>query len=259
MSQKPWFEFQEKIKDIFVNLGCDSKTNVTIKGVRTEHDVDVLVKSKFLGQDLTWIVEAKKWNKKITKLHVLALRQIVDDTGVDKGFIISENGFQKGAIAASTNTNVDLLTFDEFARMSEETYHRDILLTYKRRLNLILHKYYSHSKKIRIKYGLRHETHFFTGEFDVFFIISTASRGLNYALRNEYPIPVDTSLREKFGNETATNFYQFVNWLNINLIVVDEKILEAEVEMKANNEFDPALEYIKFDKEFHNNYDFIIR
>lgn len=46
MSKKiDWFEFQEDIKDHFNSLGADAETNVRVQGVRTCHDIDVLVKT----------------------------------------------------------------------------------------------------------------------------------------------------------------------------------------------------------------------
>jgi len=44
--------------------------------------------------------------KKVTKLHVLALREIVADVGADRGILLSEAGFQSGAIEAAKLTNV---------------------------------------------------------------------------------------------------------------------------------------------------------
>lgn len=74
-----WYEFQEKISEHFRSLGTKSETNVKIEGVRTTHDVDVYVQTKFLGQDMQWIVEAKLWKTRVSKSHVLALRAIVED------------------------------------------------------------------------------------------------------------------------------------------------------------------------------------
>lgn len=247
-----WYNFQEKIKNIFINFGCFAETNVTINGVRTSHDIDIIVKSKFLGQNITWILEAKYWKRKISKLHVLALRQIIDDIGVDKGFIISQSGFQKGAIEAAKNSNIELLTFEELEKFSQEVFHRDILKeTYLRRINYILNRYYSHSKKNRIKYSLRQEPTVFTGKFDVYFIIFTAVSTLKQAINNEYPIPLNTLLSEQYGSNIAENFYQYINWLNINLIIVEEKILLAETEMKTNNDFSPDVEFVDIENNVH--------
>ena len=84
-----WNDYQEEVAAFFRSLGLEAQTNVTLKGVRTKHDVDVLVKSHHAGFDITWVVECKFWNSKVSKLHVLALREIVTDVGVDRGILLA--------------------------------------------------------------------------------------------------------------------------------------------------------------------------
>ena len=68
------------------------------------------------------VVECKLWKSRVTKEKVMALKSIVDDLGVDKGIIICEKGFQKGAISAAKKTNIELITclenFEEIALMN---------------------------------------------------------------------------------------------------------------------------------------------
>ncbi|WP_228721946.1 restriction endonuclease [Acinetobacter indicus] len=69
--EKDWFNFQEKIAEHFRSLGVQAETNKTIRGVRTEHDLDVYVTSKYLGTNIKWVIEAKYWQTKIPKEKVL--------------------------------------------------------------------------------------------------------------------------------------------------------------------------------------------
>ncbi len=155
-NEKPaWYMFQAKICSHFKSIGTEATTNVRVKGVRTSHDVDVLVKTKYLGFELTWIVEAKYWKRKVCKEKVLALRQIVDDVGADRGFIISESGFQSGAIEAARNSNITLSTYTKLLTDTRHLIESKILDTYIERVNLLQSRYWSHSKKTRKKYGLR--------------------------------------------------------------------------------------------------------
>ncbi|UIJ76441.1 restriction endonuclease [Acinetobacter sp. SH20PTE14] len=71
---KDWFDFQEKIAQHFRSLGVKAVTNETITGVRTEHDIDIYVTSKYLGTNIKWVIEAKYWKTKVPKEKVLALR-----------------------------------------------------------------------------------------------------------------------------------------------------------------------------------------
>ena len=240
-----WFLFQEEIKDYFENLGCEATTNITLKGVRTSHDIDVLIKSKFLGHNITWVIEAKKWKSKVSKLHVLALRQIIDDLGSDKGFIISEKGFQKGAIEAAKKTNVELLTFEGLKAITDKIFHKEILKGYLDRVNLNINRYYSHDKEIRIKYNLRQDTLDYRAKFNVYILLMVVVTAIDYGLKGKYPVFLNSHFDEKFGEDRAENFYQLINWLNLNLLVIEERILKAEIEMQKNNDFHPKLWFTK--------------
>lgn len=246
-----WYKFQEEIRKVFIKLGCDAETNVRVRGVRTFHDIDIYVNSKYIGQNIKWVIEAKYWNKRVSKLHVLALRQIVDDIGADKGFIISENGFQKGAIEAATNSNISLQTFDDLLKISSETFQNEILKTYSRRLNYILNRYFSHSKNIRIKYELREDPYVFKRKFSVYVLLIAISDAIISGIKNEYPIDIETYLEEKYGDSSISNFHQLINWLNCNLIEIEERILKAEVDMQKNGEFKPELDFIDEDENIH--------
>ena len=234
---KPWYDFQEEICTHFKSLGFDAETNKTIEGVRTNHDIDIYVKTKFLGQNLKWIIEAKKWKSKVNKLQVFGLITIVNEIGADKGFIISENGFQKGAIEAIKNTNITLLTFEELKTLTIEYTHSEQLKSYEKRIENIYERYFTHSKKVRKKYGLRGELGDFNLPFSVPWILMTANQAIREAKRAEFPINLDTHLSEKYGNIMAENFQQFINWLNLNLNIVDSKTLEIEKNMRENGDY----------------------
>lgn len=103
-----WDDYQEKVAQFFRDLSFDAETNVTIQGVRTSHDVDVLVRSTHKGIKITWVIECKAWKTAVPKEKVLALRSIVDDTGADRGFVMAENGYQSGALEAARLANITL-------------------------------------------------------------------------------------------------------------------------------------------------------
>ena len=103
---KTWKKYQEDAAGYFRSIGLNASTDVTIKGVRTSYDVDVLVTSYYVGFEITWVVECKQWKTPVNKLHVLGLREIVSDVGADRGILLSESGFQSGAIEAANLTNI---------------------------------------------------------------------------------------------------------------------------------------------------------
>lgn len=237
-----WFQFQENICEHFLSIGAEAKTNVTVAGVRTNHDIDILVKTKFLGEDLTWVIEAKKWKHKVNKLQVLGLRTIVDDIGADRGFIISEVGFQSGAIEATSNTNIRLKTFAELQRDTRELVGDEILKFFRKRYRLSESRYWSHSKQIRRKYSLRGDVSE-QPEYSGGQILMKIEHVLTQAEKHQFPINLTTINIEQHGETTAENINQAINWLNLNFNILDEKILMAEIEMLKHNEFSPNLIY----------------
>jgi restriction endonuclease len=108
-----WSDYQEEVAKFFRSIGLQADTNVTLKGVRTSHDIDVVVRSNHVGFDLLWLVECKHWKTAVSKLHVLALREIVSDLGADRGILMAESGFQSGAQEAARLTNVQLTSLAE--------------------------------------------------------------------------------------------------------------------------------------------------
>jgi len=236
---KDWFDFQEKIAEHFRSLGVQAETNKTIKGVRTEHDLDVYVTSKYLCTNIKWVIEAKFWKTKIPKEKVLALRTIVDDIGADRGFLISEEGFQSGAIEAAKNTNIELLTFEKFIEITSDTLHKTILDSFRVRIRLISLRYYGHSKKIRIKYGLREDLLEYPIKFSGNLLFKLLFEVINEAEKGNFPIKFEKYMEEYKGYESVANFNELIHWLNLNLNWLDEKILHSEIMMQKNQEFSP--------------------
>lgn len=113
-----WKDYQEEAAEFFRSLGLSAETDVRLQGVRTTHDIDVVVKSKHVGFELMWLVECKHWKSSVSKLHVLGLREIVNDLGADRGILLCEAGFQTGAIEAANLTNVQVTSL---ASLSIET------------------------------------------------------------------------------------------------------------------------------------------
>lgn len=115
---KDWKDLQVKVKEIYSNLGCDAKENITVKGARTKHKVDVFTVFEFGGQKYKIVVECKYWKSNVKKEQVATLLGILADIGAEKGIIVSKIGFQAGARRLASYTNVALVTYDELRRDS---------------------------------------------------------------------------------------------------------------------------------------------
>ena len=217
-----WQNYQEQAAAFFRSLGMDAKTDVTVQGIRTTHDVDVLVKSRHVGFDVTWIVECKCWQKPVNKLHVLALREIVADTGADRGILLSERGFQIGAKEAAALTNVHLqsLAESEAAASSEVIAMR--LAELNDRTQNFRFLYWELPKSLRIQYNLRPDGGAFGYSGDV--VIKLVENTLLKAFRSVYPFEVDFLSRAI----TPRNFPEALNSPEHVLAHLEPLIVELE-------------------------------
>lgn len=184
-----WQKYQEDAAAFFRSLGMDAQTDITVQGVRTTHDVDVLVKSRHVGFEVTWIVECKCWQTPVNKLHVLALREIVADTGADRGILLSESGFQIGAKEAAALTNVHLQSLAE----SEAAASAEVVAMRLAELNDRVLRcrsiYWELPKSFRIEHGLRPFVSDIGYSGDV--VVRFAESVLLRAFRNIYPFEAD--------------------------------------------------------------------
>ncbi|WP_437605678.1 restriction endonuclease [Sorangium sp. So ce834] len=150
-----WSDYQEEAAALFRSMGLDASTNVTIQGVRTKHDIDVVVKSHHAGFDVTWLVECKCWNSRVSKLHVLALREIVADTGADRGILLCEAGFQSGAIEAANLTTVRVASLERLRATAGGEISAMRLRELYDRVEACRAQYWDIPKDERIAHGLR--------------------------------------------------------------------------------------------------------
>lgn len=114
----PWRDYQEQAAALFQKMGFSAEVEEDVAGARARHQIDVVVRPALAGLPLLWIVECKHWKTPVPKAHVLTLLQIAQDVGADRAFLLSEVGFQAGAVAAAVNTNVSLSTIEELEALA---------------------------------------------------------------------------------------------------------------------------------------------
>lgn len=120
-SAVPWRRYQQQTASLFQSLGYDAKIEAKLDGARARHIVDVLVRLTVGGVEVHRIVECKHWRKRVSKLHTVALAEIAKDVGADRAFLLSEVGFQSGAISAARYTNITLTSSEELKTAALET------------------------------------------------------------------------------------------------------------------------------------------
>jgi hypothetical protein len=121
-----WRNYQDGVADFFRQLGCQADVDFVVEGVRASHRIDVWVRFQRYGLNHHWAVECKKWTTPVPKEKVLALKALVDDVGADLGLLVSDSGFQPGAVAAARASNIVLTSL---ADLQENAEHELLLAT----------------------------------------------------------------------------------------------------------------------------------
>ena len=115
-----WQQYQEDAAALFRSLGLDATTDERLDGVRGAHNIDVVVRSRRAGLEQLWVVECKWRRRRVEKLHVTALVEIVRDVGADRGVLLSEVGFQAGAVRMAYKSSVTLTSLAELREESAD-------------------------------------------------------------------------------------------------------------------------------------------
>lgn len=108
-----WRDYQENAAELFREMGFDTDVEEVLEGARGKHEIDVVARNTLGGLTVTWIIECKHWKSAVPKAHVLTLAQIAQDVGADRAVLLSEKGFQAGAISVSHKSNVLLTSLEE--------------------------------------------------------------------------------------------------------------------------------------------------
>ncbi len=218
---EPWKKYQEDAAEYFRSIGLNASTDVAVKGVRTSHDVDVLVTSHYVGFDITWVVECKCWQKPVNKLHVLGLREIVSDVGADRGILLSESGYQSGAIEAANLTNIQVTSLADIRDSASHSIYAMRLRDLYDRVGTCKDRYWDIPKDDRIDCGLRPEVgeHDYSGAR----VIDLCTDLLTKAFRGIYPF-------ESGEIETVILFGRNKQFESPREVVelIDSKVLELE-------------------------------
>ncbi|QXG75286.1 restriction endonuclease [Modestobacter sp. L9-4] len=183
---REWKQYEEEAASFFRSLGMEADVQETIAGARTTHDVDVLVRSSQFGFDMLWVVECKLWRTPVTKLHVLGLRQIAVDLGADRGILLSESGFQRGALEAAELTNIQLASLSDLKRSASHQVGLAELRRMEDRVDDCRRRYWDLPKEHRIATGLRQEV-MMVG-YSLASLLESIEASMNEAFRGRLPI-----------------------------------------------------------------------
>ena len=77
------------------------------------YQIDVLTKQSNGLQTVRTAIECKYWKKSVTRNVVSNLITLLEDTNIEKGVVVSKEGFTSGAIALAKQRNISLVEMRE--------------------------------------------------------------------------------------------------------------------------------------------------
>lgn len=117
VTPQTWQHLEELTADILRESGMTVQQQVRLRLPRGAVDVDVLAEEITEGITHRIICECKNWRTNVPREVVHAFRTVMQETGANRGYIVSRTGFQQGAIEAAHATNVELVTFAQFQEL----------------------------------------------------------------------------------------------------------------------------------------------
>jgi hypothetical protein len=115
-----WEALENTSAKILREAGFFVEQRKEVKLVRGTANVDIVFTDAGAAPPITTFIECKHWNTEVTKKEVQAFRTIVQDAGAHSGMLLGSRGFQSGAFAAATSSNVRLIDWKEFEEIYED-------------------------------------------------------------------------------------------------------------------------------------------
>ena len=123
-----WKKYESITKYIYETLG--KETGVEIEGYGNNckvegksgvyHQIDVLTKHSDGIHNYRTAIECKYWKEKINKDIVMKVSEIIEDASINKGVIVSKNGFTTDGISFAKYKNIGLVELREIKEKDEE-------------------------------------------------------------------------------------------------------------------------------------------
>lgn len=114
-----WQDLESTVTRMLKECGFKAERGKQISTVRGTVNVDVYAQDNTTIPRSTYLIECKYWKADIPQTVIHAFRTVVNDFGSQHGIIIAKSGFQSGAYEATRNTNLLLLSWEEFLSLFE--------------------------------------------------------------------------------------------------------------------------------------------
>lgn len=116
-----WKEYEQVTRQIYETIGKDKGVTIQchgntckVKGKSgVEHQIDVLTNHSDGLHSYKTAIECKYWDKNVDKDIVMKVAEIVEDAGLNKGVIVSKNGFTPDCISFAQYKKIGLVELRE--------------------------------------------------------------------------------------------------------------------------------------------------
>jgi hypothetical protein len=132
-----WRQYQRDTAVALEELGFKTEIEAEVKGARGKHKIDVFASKFVAGIQLRYAAECKFWKTKVPKAEALTFLAVVNDIGANIGLLFTESGCQPGAHKATDNTNVKILSLDEFRELNRPEREQNEYKTYRSRVGIL--------------------------------------------------------------------------------------------------------------------------
>ncbi len=135
-----WEQYQHQAAELLRELGFTAEVDARLTEANgAVHAIDVAARRAVAGVDVLWIVECKYRGRRVSMGMVRELRSLVIDLGADRGLLMSETGFQSGAIRTARQKNITLTSLADLrADAADEILAARVMAAEKRLMDLAL-------------------------------------------------------------------------------------------------------------------------
>lgn len=121
-----WQDYEHIVKYIYEALGRLNGVEILGYGNTCKrkgksgsaHQIDVLTQTTIKGKSFLTAIECKYLNKKVGREAVMKLSALLDDTGIEKGIVVSKNGFTREALKYAEHKSVRLVELDNHKKFN---------------------------------------------------------------------------------------------------------------------------------------------
>lgn len=132
-----WKDYEEITKHIYSTLGKQTGVEIICHGNNckvtgksgVEHQIDVFTKHSDGLHNYKTAIECKYWDKTINKDIIMKVSEIIEDASINKGVIVSKNGFTPDAISFAKYKNIGLIELREITDEDWEGRIKNIEIT----------------------------------------------------------------------------------------------------------------------------------